>query len=91
MKSNLPASKQNQQQDNASSLLTPEMRQKIRLLKGELDDHERQLSGHLDILNNIHDALEIARYSASCLLTNDPFCSVGKSSRAKRNGMEPIL
>jgi len=86
MKINLPVLKQNQQQDNANTLPTPEMRQRMRLLKDELDGHEGRLSGHLGILNNIHDALEIARYSASCLLTTDPFAAWEKV--AERREME---
>ena len=57
----------------SAGLLTPEMRRQILKLKDELDDHDILLYGQLDILNNIHDALEIARCSADCLLTSDPF------------------
>ena len=59
----------------SAALLTPEMRRQILKVKHELEEHELRLSGHLDILNNIHDALEIARYSAGCLLTSDPFAT----------------
>ena len=75
MKNSAPAA------NNVSSWLTPEMRRQIIKLKDELDEHELCLSGHLDILNNIRDALKIARYSASCLLTNDPYNAWNKVAR----------
>jgi hypothetical protein len=73
MKNNEPATNNHQQPGNVSDLLTPEMRRQILKLKDELNEHDLLLSGQLDILNNIHDALEIARCSADCLLTSDPF------------------
>ncbi len=70
MKDRLVATKHHQRQGNISKLLTSEMRQHIHELRLRLDGCDYRLFAHL---NNIQEALDIARQSARCLLTSDPF------------------
>jgi hypothetical protein len=58
---------------NVQKLVTRDMRQQIRGLKDELDYSLRDINGFCDLLNNIREATFLARQSAKCLLTNDPF------------------
>ncbi len=73
MENSVRATKDQQRQGNINKLITPEMRQQIRELKDQLDEHLRDVIGFCDLLNDIRKATFIARQSARCLLTNDPF------------------
>ena len=70
MKDDMRAARHHQRQGDINKLITPEMRQQIRGLKDRLDGSDYRL---FELLDNIQEALDIARQSARCLLTNDPF------------------
>ncbi len=73
MENSVGTRKDLQRQGKINKLVTPEMRQQIRELKDRLDEYDCDVRGYCDLLNNISEALLIARQSARCLLTNDPF------------------
>jgi hypothetical protein len=89
MKSNVRATN-HQRQANVNNLLTPEMRQQVRQLKHELDEYDRDLFGHLEILSGIREALAIARQSARCLLMNDPFEAWEKIAKRREEEMDAV-
>jgi hypothetical protein len=73
MKDSMGVTTHHQRQGNINKLLTPEMQQQIRELKDELDEYLPDVGGFCDLLENIREATFIARQSAACLLTKDPF------------------
>jgi hypothetical protein len=73
MESRAHIRRHHQLQNNINELVAPEMRQRIRELKRELDEREHTLSDYFYFLNEFRAALDIARQSANCLLLNDPF------------------
>jgi hypothetical protein len=60
---------------DGNKFMTPELRREILLLKRELRECEDQFSDHQYIMEQIHHALDVARDSVLCLLTNDPFAA----------------
>ena len=90
MENNVRATKYYQRQGNVNKLVTPEMRQQIRQVKHQLDEYDGSLSNLFDLLNDIREALNTARASAGCLLTDDPFEAWEKiASKAKKNSRRP--
>ncbi len=73
MKDNIGATKHHQRQGSINKLITPEMRREIRELKDQFDEHLVFVRGYCELLNNIRLAVFMARQSARCLLTIDPF------------------
>ncbi len=73
METSVRATTHHQRQGNINKLITPEMRQQIHELKDQLDEQLRDVIGFCDLLNGIRKTTFMARQSARCLLTNEPF------------------
>jgi hypothetical protein len=73
MKTSLRGTKDQQQQGDINRLITPEMRQQLRELKDQFDEHLLAVGEYCDRLNEIRKATFIARQTARCVLTDDPF------------------
>ncbi len=90
MKDDMRAAKQTQRHGIGNKLITPEMRQQILDISYELEDCKDRVAGQLEILSNMRAALGIARQSARCLLTNDPFAAWEKIEQRRNQEFDAI-
>jgi hypothetical protein len=73
MENSVSGTNHRRQQSNVDRLTTPQMRQQIVELTRSLEQCSHPLFNHLGSLNTIFEALNTARQSADCLLTDEPF------------------
>lgn len=73
METSVRAVKDQQRQGDINRLITPEMRQQLRELKDQFDEHLLAVREYCDRLKDIRVATFIALQTARCLLTDDPF------------------
>jgi hypothetical protein len=90
MKNEVRVTKENQPQGNVNKLVTPEMRQQIRQLKHDLDECDYHPSRHFELFTSIRDALDTARQTVRCLLTNDPFEAWQKIAERRKEEFDAI-
>jgi hypothetical protein len=90
MQSEVRATKETKPQGSVNKLVTPEMRQQIRQLKHDLDECDYHLSRHLELFTSIRDALDTARQTVRCLLTNDPFGAWEKIGKEREHDFGDI-
>ncbi len=91
MKDDMRATKQAQRYCIGNKLVTPEMRQQILEISDELEDCKDRVAGQLEILRNMRAALDIARQSARCLLTNDPFAAWEKIEQRRDEELNSFI
>jgi hypothetical protein len=64
-----------QQRSKANALVPPEMHAQIRRLKAKFDQYDGVIADYFQLLSDINAGLDIARQTARCLLTGDPFAA----------------
>jgi hypothetical protein len=67
----MKSTNQNQRHGNVNKSVITDMRREILQLREELEEFNRDLSGHLELVNSIRQELDTAGHSAECLLPDD--------------------
>ena len=76
---------------NLNGSVMAELRQQIVLLKRDLNACESSLSDHLYIMNEVQEALTIARECVQCLQTSDPFAAWEKLMNQKEKEFDDFI
>ncbi len=79
----------NHKRQSRINILTPEMRRQMLQLKHQLDECNDDLCWHLSWFDRIREALDVARQSARCLLTDDPFEAWKKVANRRQEEFAP--